>query len=68
VAAHAKNTLRRPSVAQIFNLPLAIPASKAGGAKGLVARENCKIFDLVAAGAAAISAIVANQGTITKKE
>lgn len=68
MTAHAENTLRCPCITQILYLSLAVSASKAGGAKGLVTSQNRQVFDLVAARAAAISAVVADEGAIAEEE
>lgn len=68
MAAHAEDALAGARITQILNLPLAIAALEAGGAKGLVARQDGEVFDLVAAGAAAVGAIVADEGAITEQE
>lgn len=68
MTAHAKDTLRRPRVAQIFYLPLAVSTPKTGCAKGLVSGQDCQVFDLVAACAAAICAVVADEGAIAEEE
>lgn len=68
MAAHAKDALRRPRIPQVFNLPLAVPAPKAARAEGLVASEDCEVFDLVAASVAAVRAVVADQGAIAEEE
>ena len=68
MAIHTEDTLRRAGVTQILDLPLAIPAFEAVGAKGLVAGEDCWILDLVTTAATAVRAIVANQGAIPKQQ
>lgn len=56
---HAKDTLRRPRIAQILDLLLAISAPEALGAKGLVTRQDRQILDLIPARAATVCAIAA---------
>lgn len=68
MAIHTENTLRGPSIAQIFNLSLAISASKARSAEGLVPSKDGQILDLVPTGAAAVGAVVANKGAIAEEE
>lgn len=65
---HAKDSLACARITQVLNLPLAVPALEAGGAKGLVAGEDGEVFDLVAARAAAICAVVANEGSVAQQE
>lgn len=61
MATHAEYALRCPGISQVFDLSLAISASKACCAEGLVSRENGEVLDLVAAGAATVSAVVADE-------
>lgn len=68
MAAHAKDALRGPSIAQVFNLSLAIPAPETCSAKGLVPSKDSQILDLVSAGATTVGTIVADEGAITKEE
>lgn len=68
MAIHAEDTLRGPSIAQVFYLPLAIPTSEACSAEGLVPGKNGQILDLISTGAAAVGAVVANEGAIAKEE
>lgn len=68
MAVHAKNALRGPSIAQVFDLSLAISTSEAGGAEGLVTSEDCQVLDLVSAGTAAVGAVVTNEGAIAEKK
>lgn len=60
MTAHAEYPLRRAGISQILNLALAVPASKAVCAKGLIAREDGQILNLVSAGVAAVGAVVAD--------
>lgn len=68
MTVHAKDTLRGPGVTEIFNPPLAIPAFKAVGAKGLVAGQDGQVFDLVSARAAAVCTVAADQRAIAQEE
>jgi ABC-type sulfate transport system permease component len=68
VAVHAKDAVRRPGIAQILDLPLAVPTAEAGCAECLVARQDGEVLDLVPAGAAAVGAVVADEGTIAEQE
>lgn len=68
MTAHAEDALARARITQILNLPLAIAALEACGAKGLVACQDGKVLDFVAAGAAVVCAVVANEGAVTKQE
>jgi hypothetical protein len=49
VTVHAKDTLARHSVAEVFDLLLAVPALEAVGAICTVSSHDGKIFDLVLA-------------------
>ena len=60
--------MRRSGIAQVFDLSLAVPATEAGRAKGLISSEDCKVLDLVPAGTAAVGAVVADEGSIAKQE
>lgn len=68
MTAHAKDALGRPRIAQIFYFSLAVSTSEAGRAKGLISRQDGQVFDLVAACAAAVCAIVADEGAIAEEE
>lgn len=68
MAIHAKDALGCPGIAQVFNLPLAVSAFKTIGTKCLVSGENCQIFDLVSAVAAAVGTIVANERAIAEEK
>ena len=59
MTAHAEYPLRGARISEVLNLSLAVATAKACAAECLVAGENGKIFDLVSAGVAAVSAIVA---------
>lgn len=68
MAAHTKYALRRSCISEVLDLPFAVPASEAGRAEGLVACEDGQILNLVAAGAAAVCAVVADEGAIAEEE
>lgn len=68
MAAHAEDSLRGSSIAQIFDLALTIAASKAGCTEGLITRQDGEILDFVVAGATAVGAVVANEGAVTEQE
>jgi hypothetical protein len=61
VTAHAKDALRGASVSQVLDFALAISTSEASGTEGLIPRQDGQIFDFVAASAAAICAVIANE-------
>ena len=65
---HAEDALTGARIAQVLDLALAVPTSETGGAKGLVAGEDGEVFDLVAAGVAAICTVVADEGAIAEEE
>lgn len=60
--------MRRAGIAQILDLPLAVAASKAGRAEGLVARQDGQVFDLVVTSATAVRAVVAYEGAVAEQE
>lgn len=68
MAGHAKDTLRGAGIAQVLDLALAVPASEAIGAKGLVAGQDGQVLDLVAAMVAAVCAVVADEGAIAEQQ
>lgn len=68
MAAHAEDALRRASIAQVLDLPLAVPTLEACCAEGLVAGQDRKVFDLIAAGRAAVGAVVANERAIAEQQ
>ena len=68
MAVHAKDAVRRPGIAQILNLPLAVPTAEAGCAKGLVSGQDGEVFNLIIASATAVGAVVADERTIAEEE
>ena len=68
MTCHAKDALRCPGVAQVFNLSLAIATLEATGTEGLLAGENGQVFDLVAAGAATVGTVVADERAVAEKK
>ena len=68
MAVHAEHALTGSRISQVLNLPLAIPTSKAAGAVCLVAGENGEVLNLISTGAAAIRAVVANEGAIAEQK
>lgn len=68
MTAHAKDALRSPGITEVVYFALAVAAAEARRTECLVARKNGKVFDLVAACAAAISAVVANQGAVAQQQ
>jgi len=68
VAVHAEYAVGCPGIAQILNLPLAVPAAEAGRAKSLVAGQDGEILNLISAGAAAVGAVVADERAIAEQE
>jgi hypothetical protein len=68
VAGHAEDALGSACIAQVLDLPLAIPAAEAVGAKGLVAGQDGEVFYLVPAVVAAVGAVVADQGAVAEQQ
>lgn len=68
MAFHAKYTLRCSCILQVFYLLLAIPAFETVRTKRLIACEDGEIFDFISAYAAAICAIIADEGAVAKEE
>jgi len=68
VAAHAEDALGGAGVAQVLYLALAVSAAKTAGAKGLVAGEDGQVLDLVAAGVAAVRAVVTDERAVAEEE
>ena len=66
MTAHTEYALRCARIAQVLNLPLAIPASKTTRAECLITRKDCQVFDLVAARVAAVGAVVADKRSIAE--
>ena len=60
--------MARARIAQVLNLPLAVATAEAGGAECLVAGEDGEVLDLVAAGIAAVGAVVADERTVAEEE
>lgn len=65
---HAEDALRRPRISEILNLALAVAAAEAAGTEGLIAGQDCQVLDLVAARAAAVSAVVADERAIAEQQ
>ena len=65
---HAENALRSAGVAQVVYLLFAIAAFEALCAESFLACENSKVFDFVAACAAAVGAVIADEGAVTEEE
>lgn len=68
MAIHAENTLGRPRIAEVLNLPFAVTATEALSTEGLVAGENSQILDLVTTRVTAIGTVAADQGSVTEEE
>ena len=68
MAGHAEYALRGSGVAQILDLPLAVPTAKACCAEGLVACQDRQVLDLVATRAATVCAVVADEGAIAEEQ
>lgn len=68
MAVHAEHSLAGSCISQVLDLLLAVAATKAAGTVCLVAGENGEILDLVATGAAAVCAVVADEGAIAEEE
>lgn len=68
MAVHAEHSLASARISQVLDLLLAVPATKAPRAICLIAGEDGEILDLIATGAAAIRAVVADERTIAEKE
>jgi hypothetical protein len=68
MARHAEDSLRGASIAQVLDLALAVPASEAVCAKGLVAGQDGQVLDLVSAVVAAVGAVVADERAIAEQE
>ncbi|KFY20889.1 hypothetical protein V493_07604, partial [Pseudogymnoascus sp. VKM F-4281 (FW-2241)] len=69
-AAAALLFLRRRAMRDSWQLMQKMPfaAAEAGGAEGLVAGQDGEVLDLVAAGAAAVGAVVADEGAVAEEE
>ena len=68
MAIHAENTLRRPCISQVLDLPLAIATLETIGTEGLVASQYGEVFDLVVAAAATVSTTVAYERAIAEEK
>jgi hypothetical protein len=64
MAVHAEDPLRCSRVPKILNLPLAVATAKAGSTESLISGENGQILNLIATGAAAVRAVVADERSI----
>jgi hypothetical protein len=68
MARHAEDALRRPRISKVLNLALAVAAAETGRAEGLVTRQDGQVFNLVAARAAAVCAVVADERAVTEQQ
>lgn len=68
MAAHTEDALRCSRVSEILDLSLAVTTPEAAGTECLVSGKDGQVFDLVAACATAIGAIVADEGAIAEQE
>lgn len=68
MTAHAEDALRGAGISQVLDLPLAVAAAETGGAERLVTSEDSQILDLVAAGAAAVCTVVADERAIAEEK
>jgi hypothetical protein len=68
VARHAEDALRGAGIAQVLDLALAVAASEAVGAEGLVARQDGQVLDLVPAVVAAVRAVVADERAVAEQQ
>lgn len=68
MTAHAKDALAGARISQVLNLPLTIPAFEACCAESLITRQDSEIFDFVSTGAAAVGAVVADEGSIAEQK
>lgn len=64
---HAENTLRSSGIAEILDLAFAVSAAEARRTERLLPRKDSQVLDLVATGATAVGAVVADQRAITEK-
>lgn len=67
MTTHAEDSLGGASISQVLNLSLAIATSETTGAKGLVAGQDGQVLNFVAAGVAAVCAVVANEGAVAEE-
>lgn len=68
MTGHTEYALRGSGIAKIIDLPLAIATSEAVCAECLISCQYSQIFDLVAARAAAVGAVVANERSVAEQE
>lgn len=68
MTAHTKDALTGARISQVIDLALAVSAFEAISAKGLVSGQYREVFDLVAASAAAVCTIVADERAVAEKE
>lgn len=68
MTAHAEDALRSASIAQILDLPLAVPTSETSRAERLVSSQDSQVLDLVVARATTVCAVVADETTIAEQK
>lgn len=68
MTGHAEDSLRSTSIPQVFDFALAVATSEAIRTEGLIASENSKIFNLVAAVVAAICTVITYQRAVAEQQ
>jgi len=68
MAVHAEDSLRGSGVSKILDLFLAVATLEAIGTKRLIACQDGQILNLVSTVAAAVGAVVANEGSVSEEQ
>jgi hypothetical protein len=67
VAAHTEYALGSACISKVFDFAFAVATTKTCGTKRLLPSKDSQVFNLIAAGAAAICAVVADERSIAEE-
>lgn len=67
MAAHAKYALGSACISKVFDFAFTVATTETCGTKRLLPSKDGQVFNLIAAGAAAVCAVVADERPIAKE-
>jgi hypothetical protein len=67
VATHAEYALGSACISKVFDFAFTVATTETCGTKRLLPSKDGQVFNLIAAGAAAICAVVADERSIAEK-
>lgn len=68
MTVHAEDALRGARISEIFNLSFTVATLEAVGAEGLISGQDGEVLDLVAAAAATVGTVIADERSITEEK